>query len=120
MVHAFILVFLRKIYSYNAFILMQESPNHATACNKTQKKLTHKEFRLKLAKDLIGTYTTCQTIGRPSHTGCFTDKQFPMDLSSTAACVHCSNKTHNPSLSMVHMAISICVFCVLEHIILVG
>ena len=80
----------------NAFILMQESPNHAAARNKTQKKLAHKEFRLQLARDLIGTYTARQAIGRPSHAepiGCFTDRHFPIDLGSTAACVHCSNKS---------------------------
>ena len=90
------LQFFLKMSIINAFILMQESPNHATACNKTQKKLAQKEFRLQLAKDLIGTYSACQTIGRPSHTepiSRFTDRHFPIDLGSTAACIHCSNKS---------------------------
>ena len=123
MVHVFVLVFLETSI-INTFILMQENPNHITACNKTQNDLAHKEFRLQLARDLIGTYTACQTIGRPSHAepiGRFTDRHFPIDLGSTAACVHCSNKSnaHDPSLAVVHVAISNCVLCVLGHIILI-
>ena len=64
--------------------------------NKTQKKLAHKEFRLQLARDLIGTYTARQTVGRPSHAepiGRFSDRHFPIDLGSTAACVHYLTKS---------------------------
>ena len=74
---------------------MQERFNHAIAHNKMRKKLVHKEFRLQLARDFTGTYTACQTIGKPSHAepiGCFTDRHFLIDLGSTAACDHCSNK----------------------------
>lgn len=89
--------FLLETSIVNAFILMQESPNNTPARSKTQKKLAHREFRLKLAKHLIGTYTARQIAGRPSCVepiSRFTDRHFPIELDSTATCVHCSSK-HN-------------------------
>lgn len=80
----------------NAFVLMQVSPNHTPARNKTQKKLAHREFRLQLAKDLIGTYTARQATGRPSRAesiGRYTERHFPIELDTTAACVHCSSRS---------------------------
>ena len=100
----------------NAFILMQESPNHTPARNRTQRKLAHREFRLQLAKELIGTFTARQTTGRPSRAesiGRYTERHFPIELDTTAACVHCSNrsKRKRTKFGCGPCGVHLCVIC---------
>ena len=93
MVYVFVLVFLRNVY--NKCICFDAGKSKSYTClQQDTKKLAHREFRLQLAKYLIGTFTAHQATGRPSHAesiGRYTERHFPIGLDTTAACVHCSS-----------------------------